>query len=285
MSTIELFRRGNSYSHIRVDADQANSVYWVRMHSGLRERLGRPCFTSELIDELLDFQQQLGERVKLERVRSPQAQITHMVLASDTNAFNLGGDLAFFVQCIRNGDRGSLMTYARECVRCADGFQTGSGVGVHTVALVQGDALGGGFEAALSCNTIVAESGVDMGLPEVLFDLFPGMGAFSLLSKRVAPQIAQKMMLNGIIYKSDELYEMGIVDVLVPKGQGIAAVDDVIRKNKRIPNAWAAMHQVRSLSEPVSVQEMMRITEIWVDTAMKLGEKPLRTMERLVKAQ
>ena len=159
------------------------------------------------------------------------------------------------------------------------------GVGAHTIALVQGDALGGGFEAALSCHTIVAEEGVNMGLPEVLFDLFPGMGAYSFLCKRIAPHQAEKLMLEGNVYSSDELFKMGLVDVLVPKGEGVKAVDEVIRSNRRIPHARAAMHRVRTMSQPVTLEEMMSITEVWVDTALQLGEKSLRTMERLVRAQ
>ena len=124
-----------------------------------------------------------------------------------------------------------------------------------------------------------------MGLPEVLFDLFPGMGAYSFLCKRIPPHQAEKMMLSGDVYASEDLYKMGLVDVLAPRGQGQQAVDDVIRANRRIPHARAAMHRVRAMSQPVTLEEMMGITEVWVDTAMQLGEKPLRTMERLVRAQ
>ncbi len=45
-----------------------------------------------------------------------------------------------------------------------------------TVALVEGDALGGGFEAALSCDVIVATPQAKFGFPEVLFHLFPAWG-------------------------------------------------------------------------------------------------------------
>jgi DSF synthase len=65
----------------------------------------------------------------------------------------------------------------------------------------------------------------------------------------------------------------------------VQAVEDVIRANGRISHARAAMHRVRMESQSVTLEEMMRITEIWVDTALQLGEKSLRTMERLVQAQ
>jgi DSF synthase len=170
-------------------------------------------------------------------------------------------------------------------VRGVHAFHVGLDAGAHTIALVQGDALGGGFEAALSCHTIVAESGVGMGLPEVLFDLFPGMGAYSFLCKRIPPHQAELLMLEGNVYSSDELHRMGLVDILVPKGEGVRAVEELIRSNRRIPHARAAMHRVRSMSQPVSLREMMDITEVWVDTALRLGDKSLRTMERLVRAQ
>jgi DSF synthase len=92
-------------------------------------------------------------------------------------------------------------------------------------------------------------------------------------------------MLSGQIHSSEELFKMGLVDVLVPRGQGVQAVEDVIRANRRIPHARAAMHRVRAMAQPVTLEEMMAITEVWVDTALQLGEKSLRTMERLVRAQ
>jgi DSF synthase len=93
------------------------------------------------------------------------------------------------------------------------------------------------------------------------------------------------MMLNGTIYSSDELHWLGVVDVLVPRGEGMQAVNELIRRNQRISHARTAMNRVRQMRDTVSLAELMQITEIWVDTAMQLGDKSLRTMERLVRAQ
>ena len=92
-------------------------------------------------------------------------------------------------------------------------------------------------------------------------------------------------MLNGTIYSSDELHRLGVIDILVPKGEGPQAVHDLIRRNQRIGHARTAMNRVRQIRNPVTLSELMQVTEIWVDTAMQLGEKSLRTMERLVRAQ
>jgi DSF synthase len=286
MTNVQLLHRDSGYSTLRTYEDASNSTHWCHMHSRKfpNDLAYRPCFSTTLLKELRDFQLRTAEAM-----RRPKAQRTHVlnhiVVASDADIYNLGGDLDLFCRLIRAQDRSSLLAYARQCVEVAFAFYKHLNEDAHTVALVQGDALGGGFELALCCQTIVAESGVGMGFPEVLFDLFPGMGAYSFLRRRISSAQAQQMMLDGRVYTSDELYEMGVVDVLVPKGQGVAAVEDLIRRNQRIGHARLAMNRVESVCHPVSFEELMTITEIWVDTALQLGDKSLRVMERLVKAQ
>src|SRR3546814_21172880 len=70
-----------------------------------------------------------------------------------------------------------------------------------------------------------------------------------------------------------------------PKGEGVSAVHGVIRQNRRIASARLALHSVSDAVHPISHDELMRITEIWVDTALPLGDRQLRMMERLVRAQ
>ena len=283
MSAVHPFPRPDTGLTLRVVEEAGRNVYWCHMHADAVPGQ-RACFSTQLVNDILNYQRSLSTRLKV-RTEGADTSLPHVVLASDGDAFNLGGDLELFCRLIRMNDRQGLLDYARQCVRGVHAFHAGLGAGAHSIALVQGDALGGGFEAALSCHTIVAEEGALMGLPEVLFDLFPGMGAYSFLCKRIPPHQAEKLMLEGNVYTSEEMHRMGLVDVLVPRGQGVQAVEDVIRANRRIPNARAAMHQVRSLAQPVTLEEMMRITEIWVDTALQLGEKSLRTMDRLVRAQ
>jgi DSF synthase len=272
------------YPTLRVTESADATVHWCHMHADLAASPGRACFKPALVADILQYQNVLGDRLRREH-KFGEAGMRHVVLASDCDAFNLGGDLEYFCEAIRRQNRPALLGYARQCVRGVHAFHAGLDADAHSIALVQGDALGGGFEVALSCHTIVAEEGVGMGLPEVLFDLFPGMGAYSFLCKRIPPHKAEQLMLSGDILSSEELYKMGLVDVLAPRGQGVQAVEEVIRSNRRIPHARMAMHRVRALAQPVTLEEMMAITEVWVDTALQLGDKSLRTMERLVRAQ
>ena len=280
MNNVEKLQRTTKLDTIRVESTPNGAAHWMYMHSDIQWGV-RPCFRTELMEDMWAFLTSITLR---DSQRQPGV-LRHVVLASDAMAFNLGGDLNLFAQLIRDKNRQKLLEYARRCVDGVYHIHTGLGGDVRTIALLQGDALGGGLELALSCHTIVAEEGIGMGLPEVLFGLFPGMGAYSFLCKRVSPQLAEKIILDGTIYSSEEMHRMGIVDILVPKGQGEAAVEDLIRKQQRSPHSHLALNAVRNIAKPVGYNELMGITEVWVDTALALGDKSLRTMERIVKAQ
>ncbi|MCY7353842.1 MAG: crotonase/enoyl-CoA hydratase family protein [Lysobacter sp.] len=280
MNNVEKLRRSAAYPTMRVESAPNSASHWLYMHADIGKGI-RPCFRTALMEDMWSFLTSITLR---DSQREP-GKLRHVVLASDAQAFNLGGDLQLFSQLIRDNNRQLLLDYARRCVDGVYHLHTGLGGDVRTIALVQGDALGGGLELALSCHTIVAEEGVGMGLPEVLFGMFPGMGAYSFLCKRVTPQLAEKIILDGNIYSSEEMHRMGVVDLLVPKGQGEAAVEDIIRKQQRSPHAYLALNAVRGIAQPVGYNELMGITEVWVDTALALGEKSLRTMDRIVNAQ
>ncbi len=280
MNNVEKLQRTRQFGTIRAESAPDGNSHWMYMHHDAPGG-SRPCFRSDLLDDMWSFTSSITLR---EGERKP-GRLRHFVLASAANAFNLGGDLELFSRLIRSNDRERLLAYARRCIDGVYTLHNGLGGDVRTIALVQGDALGGGLEMALACHTIVAEEGVEMGLPEVLFGLFPGMGAYSFLCKRVSPQLAERIVLEGNMYTSEQFHQMGIVDILVPKGQGEAAVQDLIRQQQRAPYSHLAMNAVRQLAQRVSYDELMGITEIWVDTALALGDKSLRMMERIVRAQ
>ncbi|WP_058358795.1 crotonase/enoyl-CoA hydratase family protein [Xanthomonas translucens] len=270
-----------SFPTIRVESSVDGNAHWMFMHNDAP--IGaRPCFRDDLLDDMWSF----TDAVTLSGGNALQrGQLRHFVLASDANVFNLGGDLELFTQLIRLRDRDSLLAYAKRCVEGVHTLHTGLGGDVRTIALLQGDALGGGLEMALACHTIVAEEGVGMGLPEVMFGLFPGMGAYSFLCQRVSPQLAEKIILEGTVYSSEQMHALGVVDILVPRGEGKAAVEELIRIQQRNKLSYLGMNAARRISQHVSLQELMAITEVWVDAALALDDKSLRMMDRVVRAQ
>ena len=267
------------YEQLNLEYDAQERTVWCEMRP-----IPRPCFSPTLLRELKDLPRALrahGVAQDGDAWKSVHAVFT----SAAPDVFNLGGDLHLFVRAIRNQDRAGLTSYAKACIDALYPVSTGFGLPITTVSVVQGAALGGGMEGALATDYIVAEKGVHMGLPEVLFNLFPGMGAYSFLSRRLSPAEAERIIMSGRNWTAEELYERGVVDVLAEPGEGIVAAREFIRQRQRHSVTASAMRQVQRKSQSVAYDELMDITMIWVDAALQLGDRELRIMERLVRAQ
>ena len=209
-----------------------------------------------------------------------------IVVASDIKGiFNLGGDLNLFKNSIENSDKAGLLAYATSCIDVLYENMSHLQQDLTTISLVPGDALGGGFEAALASNLLIAEKGSKMGFPEVLFNLFPGMGAYSFLSRKIGGIKAEKMILSGKLFSAEELFEMGVVDILAEKGDGELAVYDYINSFNRQSNSYRAMRKVKDVCNPVTYKELLDIVHIWVDAAFNLTPRDLKMMLRLINRQ
>jgi DSF synthase len=93
------------------------------------------------------------------------------------------------------------------------------------------------------------------------------------------------MILGGRIYSAKELHEIGLIDVLFEGSNGIDEIYTFIRKIKKSHNTRKAILEIRSRVNPVTFEEMHQIGEIWVDAAMQLSDREIKTMERLMRSQ
>jgi DSF synthase len=262
-------RRGS----LRTEYDAPRRALWMRMAPN-----PRPCFTPELLTDILAVQS---------TIRQAESRVDFVVLASDVpGVFNLGGDLSLFHRLASARDSAGLTDYAERCVQCLHNAISGFGAGITSIALIEGDALGGGFEAALSSHIVVAERGTKLGFPEIMFNLFPGMGAFSLVARRAGPQVAERLIMGGEILSAEQMHELGLVDHLAEKGEGAALVRKLIRERGRVANGLRAFRRA-CLHTPFAVpyEELLEVTKEWVRAACMLDARDLRVMERLVKAQ
>ncbi|RLA71318.1 MAG: hypothetical protein DRG09_00480, partial [Epsilonproteobacteria bacterium] len=120
---------------------------------------------------------------------------------------------------------------------------------------------------------------------EIRFNLFPGMGAYSFLARMHGIQTAEDLITSGKIYSAAELHELNIVNHLVKDGTGVEKTKQFMKKHSRHFNGMQAIQKVQQRYKPVSYDELMDITKIWVDTALQLTDIDLRTMQRLVAVQ
>ena len=266
---------------VELDYDPDLRTLWTYM-----KPIGVPCFNQDMLEELHyganELQQHQGKHIH----QDEWAPVEFSVIASRrTGIFNLGGDLRLFTNLIRERDREGLLNYAMYSIDAIFTHLTKYDASIITISLVQGDALGGGLELALSSDIIVAEAGSRMGLPEILFNLCPGMGAYSFLARRVGMRKAEELVLSGNIYSAEEFAELGIVDVVAPAGEGERVVRDLIRKRKRHFNGASAIYGCRQHIWPVTHKELSKIALSWVDAALRIEEKDIRMMQRLLAAQ
>ncbi|MDJ0389919.1 crotonase/enoyl-CoA hydratase family protein [Roseomonas sp. E05] len=246
---------------------------------------GRPSYTLELMQDVHRMQHAMAE-LFAGQAESGQRPVDWFVMASAVpGIYNLGGDLAHFAERIRARDHASLVRYGHIAVEAIHRNTIAFGLPIVTMALIQGDALGGGFEHALSFDLIIAERSAKIGLPEILFNMFPGMGAYSFLSRRLDRRRAEELILSGRIYTAEELHAIGVVDVLAEDGEGEAAACDYIARHSRKHNAHLATLRARRRVNPVTLEELRDVVELWADAAMNLAEADLKKMGRLVAAQ
>ena len=244
-----------------------------------------PSVTPGMIKDIVRIQSTV-RRIYAEQTDPAARPVRYMVWGSSMpGIWNLGGDLRLFMQLIRLKDRERLLGYAHEVVRAVHANFVNLNLPLVTIALVQGDALGGGFEGALSSNLLIAERSAKFGLPEILFNLFPGMGAYSFLCRKIDSATAERMIFSGRIYTATELHQMGVVDVLAEDGDGERRLLDYVAQHERNHNTHCAIYKVRRRCNPVTFEELADVATIWVDTALALEESDLRKMERLVVAQ
>ncbi len=91
------------------------------------------------------------------------------------------------------------------------------------IAAVEGYALAGGFEMALSCDMIVAARDANFGLPEVKRGIVAGAGGMMRLPARIPYHVAMEFVLTGAMLPAPRAAELGLVNRLVEPGQTLAA--------------------------------------------------------------
>jgi len=261
--------------------DQQTHTFWSRWSPE-----PRPCFNPSLLADIRTCYDFLAHSEGRIDCYGEEHAIEYVVLASAIpGVFNLGGDLDLFKQLIEARDRQGLLRYGRACIDVLYRNYLGHDLPVTTISLVQGECLGGGFEAALSSDLIVAEKNARFGLPEILFNLFPGMGAYSFLERKIGQKNAETLLTSGKIYSSEEMHALGVVDIVAEDGQGEAEIEALIKRRQRSRNGLSALAAVRRRVHRIEFSELLDIVQIWVDSALRLNPRDLRLMNRLVSRQ
>lgn len=263
-------------SELEVLYEEPEAALWTFMRPS-----GRPSFTPSLLADFSNWQRLIGAHFGRDHV-----PLKYLVLGSRApGVFCFGGDLALFEGLIREGNRDGLAAYGYRCVEILHRNMNSLDVPMLTIGLVQGQALGGGFEALLSFDYIIAERGSTFGLPEVVFGLFPGMGAHAILSRKLGSAMADRVIMGNQTYSAEAMYDLGIVHQIAEPGEGVATVREFIAKSARRHAGLVGARRASRRAENVTLAELRDIVDHWADAALELREQDLKLMHRLAGAQ
>lgn len=266
------FYEAGEMTQLKAFYEEGRNIMWMMLRSE-----PRPCFNQQLVTDIIQL-----ARVARDSGLPFDFWVTGSLVLE---LFNVGGDLSFFVDAIRSGKRDLLMAYARSCIDGVHEIYTGFGTGAISIAMVEGSALGGGFEAALSHHYVLAQKGVKLGFPEIAFNLFPGMGGYSLVARKANMRLAEELISSGEPHAAEWHEERGLVDQTFEAGDAYLATRTFIDVIRPKLNGVRAMLRARQRVLPLSRAELMDITEDWVHAAFTIEPKDLAYMERLVMLQ
>ncbi len=266
------FHEAGDMSQLAAFYEEERNIMWMMLRSE-----PRPCFNQGLLSDILHL-----ARVARESRLRFDFWVTGSLVPE---LFNVGGDLSFFVDAIRSGQRDTLLAYARSCIDCIWEMYTGFGTGAISISMVEGSALGGGLEAALAHQYVLAQKDVKLGFPEVAFNLFPGMGGYSLVARKSGMRLAEDLIGSGESRTGEWFADQGLVDQTFEPGAAFLATRTFIDVIRPKLNSTRALIRARQRVLPLSRSELMDITEDWVDATFAIETKDLAYMERLVMLQ
>ena len=141
------------------------------------------------------------------------------VLTGNGRGFSAGMDLKAFVEggMPNVGDRGFGGIAERSCAK-------------PLIAAVEGFALAGGLEIALSCDMLVAAKGAKLGIPETGVGLFAGAGAVYRLQKHLPDNVVMEMAVTADPITADRAFELGMVNRLAEKGEAVNVAMEIAER-------------------------------------------------------
>ncbi|MCI4680342.1 enoyl-CoA hydratase/isomerase family protein [Rhodoblastus acidophilus] len=199
------------------------------------------------------------------------------------DVFLYGADFDIFLESIRTRNPKPLREYAYGCIDlCWENLNLIGG-NIPTIAVVEGATYGGGFEAAASCNVVIARDSAQFQLPEIRFSTFPGL-AYSIVGRRAPLQALHQLVMTAGVWNGETAKELGVVDVLTTGDPSRAAEDyvaSVLSRHAAHCGALRAMNRVRNITRT----ELNETIDDWIKCTMDIPAQAVHVVTKLLEAQ
>lgn len=165
--------------------------------------INRPKAMNALNMAVLDELSMLVEKVQREN------KIRALIITGEGKAFVAGADVSEIKELPK--DEGRRIANKGSTI-----FRKIEMLEIPVIAAVNGFALGGGLELALSCDIRIASVKAQFGLPEVGLGIIPGYGGTQRLPRLIGVGLAKEMIFTGAIVNAEKAVQIGLVNNLVP---------------------------------------------------------------------
>lgn len=190
----------------------------------------RNAFNQEMIDEIRDAL----------RLIDKDEEIRVLIITGAGKAFQAGADIAE-LSVMKPMD---ILRWNEGIVRINAALEK---LRQPVIAAINGHAMGGGVELAISCTLRVIAESAKMALPEVKLGIIPGTGGTQRLPRLIGKGRAAELILTGDAITAKQAFEIGLVNKVVPDGK---TVDEAVEMATRIiANAPIAIEMAKDALE------------------------------------
>lgn len=263
---------------VEIAYESAIKTLWVTIRPELK-----PVFTLQLLDSLVKIQSAIsalwGAPDQYHR-----APVRFLAFRGTGPFFTLGGDLDFYLDCLAKNDRAALAEYARLSAEGAIWNTGGLNGLVVTLSTIHAKAIGGGIDAPRSCNVMIAEEQASFVYPEIKFNHFP-ITAVAILSRRMGPRAAEKLLMSGEEMSAQEFMEAGGLEAVVPTGTGEAWIRKYCADALPIHAARTALFTAFNRRAGDLRDELSHLGQIWTDCMLRLNPSAISKLQRIAQTQ
>lgn len=274
----EIHRESGPLAQLKLEYDPAIKTLWVTIAPE-----PKPVFTFDLIHSVYRLQKAVVSLWGRDRyVESP---IRFFAYRASGPVFTLGGDLDFYLDCIAKSDWSALREYARLSVEGMLGNTSSLSGSAITMATIEGKGIGGGIDAPLSCNIVIAEEQAAFSYPEVKFNHF-AIAATAVLSRRIGPRAAHRLLATGSELSASQFEVLGALDAVTPTGRGEAwlrkyATETLPMHGARL-NLFEAFYRRRAEEYRT---ELHSLAKAWSDYMLRLSPSEISRLQRVSVSQ
>lgn len=266
--------RAGPLPQITLEYDGAARLLWVDLRPE-----PKPVMTLPMIESTGRLQEAVMDLWGTDSDRP----IKYLAYRSSGKVFSIGGDLDFYLDCLRSDPR-SLRHYAEVAIRVSRLNRNGLNGAVITLINIHGKAVGGGIDAGRACNVMIAEEGATFSYPEVEYNHFP-IQAVPILSRHTGPIEAERILLSGAEFTAEEFHKRGAIDAVVPVGTGQAWIRDYALRTAASHAARVAVMRAFDADQSGHALSMNGYAETWAEHMLGLAPTEIARLQRIASTQ